>query len=36
MYTEKTDPMPVANWCHVEDGLVTRIRVVFDPRPMLG
>jgi ketosteroid isomerase-like protein len=31
-----TDPMPVANWSHVEDGKVTRVRVTFDPRPLLG
>ncbi len=23
----------VANWTHVEDGRITRIRVTFDPRP---
>lgn len=28
--------LPVANWSHVTDGKVDRIRVVFDPRPMLG
>jgi hypothetical protein len=27
--------IPTANWSHVEDGLVTRIRVTFDPRPLL-
>lgn len=29
-------PMQVANWTHVEDGLITAVRVTFDPRPMLG
>ncbi|AGC43227.1 hypothetical protein MYSTI_01896 [Myxococcus stipitatus DSM 14675] len=28
-------PVQVANWSHVEDGLITHIRVTFDPRPML-
>ncbi len=25
---------PVANFSHVEDGRITRIRVTFDPRPL--
>jgi hypothetical protein len=36
LHTATTDPIPVANWSHVEDGKVTRIRVTFDPRPLLG
>ena len=28
-------PVTVANWSHVEDGRITRIRVTFDPRPLL-
>jgi hypothetical protein len=28
------EPIPTANWSHVEDGLITRIRVTFDPRPL--
>lgn len=28
-------PVPVANWSHVENGRITRIRVTFDPRPLL-
>lgn len=27
-------PMQVANWTHVVDGLITAVRVTFDPRPM--
>ncbi|GAB18043.1 hypothetical protein GOEFS_045_00330 [Gordonia effusa NBRC 100432] len=27
-------PMQVANWTHVENGLITAVRVTFDPRPM--
>lgn len=29
-------PMPTVNWTHVENGLITAIKVTFDPRPMLG
>jgi hypothetical protein len=29
-------PTQVANWSHVENGLITRIRVTFDPRAMLA
>lgn len=29
------DPLPVANWMHVESGKITQIRVTFDPRPLL-
>jgi len=30
------DPVPVANWMHVEDGRITRIRAAFDPRGITG
>ncbi|MCP3097965.1 nuclear transport factor 2 family protein [Myxococcus sp. K15C18031901] len=30
------DAVPVANWSHVEHGRITRIRVTFDPRPILA
>jgi hypothetical protein len=30
------DPVPVANWARVTDGEVRRVRVAFDPRPLLG
>jgi ketosteroid isomerase-like protein len=33
--TATAGPLPVVNWSHVEDGLITRIRVTFDPRPLL-
>ncbi|HEY2638480.1 MAG TPA: nuclear transport factor 2 family protein [Streptosporangiaceae bacterium] len=33
--TANAGPLPVVNWSRVEDGLITRIRVTFDPRPML-
>ncbi len=33
--TATSGPLPVVNWSHVEDGLITRIRVTFDPRPLL-
>ncbi|MDT5009006.1 MAG: hypothetical protein QOH57_623 [Mycobacterium sp.] len=29
------DPVSVVNWCHIEGGLVQRVRVTFDPRPLL-
>jgi len=34
--TAAAGPLPVVNWSRVEDGLITRIRVTFDPRPILG
>jgi ketosteroid isomerase-like protein len=34
--TDQVGPLPVVNWSHVEDGRITRIRVTFDPRPLLG
>lgn len=33
--TSTAGPLPVVNWSHVEHGLITRIRVTFDPRPIL-
>ena len=33
--TSAAGPVPVVNWSHVEDGVITRIRVTFDPRPIL-
>ena len=36
LHTKGGDVLPVANWSHVTDGKVDRIRVVFDPRPLLG
>jgi hypothetical protein len=30
------EPVPVVNWCHVENGLIRAIRVAFDPRGMLA
>lgn len=35
LHTAEAPPCPVANWTHVEDGKITRIRVTFDPRPLL-
>ncbi len=34
LVTATTRPIPTANWSHVEDGLITCIRVTFDPRPL--
>jgi hypothetical protein len=30
------EPVPVANWMHVEDGKITRIRAAFDARGLAG
>jgi hypothetical protein len=35
LHTADAPPCPVANWTHVENGRITRIRVTFDPRPLL-
>jgi limonene-1,2-epoxide hydrolase len=35
LHSTGADPIPTVNWSHVEDGLITRIRVTFDPRPLL-
>ena len=34
--TAAAGPLPVVNWSRIEDGQITRIRVTFDPRPLLG
>ncbi|MGH3418771.1 MAG: hypothetical protein ACRDOD_04125 [Streptosporangiaceae bacterium] len=34
--TSVADPVPVANWMHIEDGKITRIRVAFDARGIAG
>jgi len=36
LHTKVAAPCPVVNWSHVENGKITRIRVTFDPRPLLG
>ncbi|MBV8711385.1 MAG: nuclear transport factor 2 family protein, partial [Solirubrobacterales bacterium] len=33
--TEKAGPLAIVNWSHIEAGRITRIRVTFDPRPLL-
>ena len=33
LHTATTEPLPTVNWSHVENGLISRIRAVFDPRP---
>ncbi len=35
LITATTEPIPTANWSHLENGLITRIRVTFDPRPLV-
>lgn len=34
LHTSVAPPISVANWSHVEDGRITKIQVVFDPRPL--
>ena len=34
--TNAAGPLAIVNWSHMQDGRITRIRVTFDPRPMLG
>jgi len=34
--TATAGPMAIVNWSHVEAGHITRIRVTFDPRPVLA
>jgi hypothetical protein len=34
--THDAGPIPVVSWSHIEDGRIERIRVTFDPRPLLG
>lgn len=36
LHTASTEPIPTVNWSHAEDGLITRIKVTFDPRPLLA
>lgn len=36
LHTAGASPCTVANWTHVEDGKITKIRVTFDPRPLLS
>lgn len=36
LHTSVAPPTPTANWMHVDDGKVTRIRVTFDPRALLA
>jgi ketosteroid isomerase-like protein len=35
LHTETAEPVPVANWAKVQDGKIQRVRVAFDPRPLL-
>jgi predicted ester cyclase len=36
LHTTIAEPTPVANWSHVENGRITRIRVTFDPRGLVS
>jgi hypothetical protein len=34
LHTANASPTPAATWMHIEDGKITRIRTVFDPREL--
>lgn len=34
--TRTAGPLAIVNWSHVDAGRITRIRVTFDPRPLLS
>jgi len=34
MHTARTDPLPTVNWRHEENGKITSIQAIFDPRPL--
>ncbi len=36
LHTADAPPCPVANWSHVSAGKIDRVRVTFDPRPLIG
>jgi len=36
LHTTVAPPAPTANWQHIEDGKITRIRVTFDPLAVTG
>ena len=36
LHTSVAPPAPTANWMHVRDGRIQRIRVTFDPRALLA
>jgi hypothetical protein len=36
LHTTKADPVPMANWSHLEDGKITTIRATFDARPLVA
>jgi hypothetical protein len=36
LHTSVAPPVPVANWCHAENGKIAHVRVAFDPRGLVG
>jgi len=36
LHTTVAPPCPTVNWSHVEDGKITAIRAVFDPRELVA
>jgi hypothetical protein len=35
LHTQNAPPCPTVNWSHIENGKINRVRVTFDPRPLL-
>ncbi|MDW6062353.1 hypothetical protein SAZ11_35445 [Streptomyces sp. FXJ1.4098] len=35
LHANDEEPVPAVNWLRVEGGRITRVRVAFDPRPIL-
>jgi SnoaL-like domain len=35
LHMRGVEPLPTANWSHIENGKITSIRATFDPRPMM-
>jgi ketosteroid isomerase-like protein len=36
LHMSGVEPIPTANWSHVENGKITAIRATFDPRPLFA
>ena len=36
LHTNQAPSCPTANWMHTENGKITEIRAVFDPRPLVS
>jgi ketosteroid isomerase-like protein len=36
LHSTDTEPVATVNWSHLQDGRITAIRALFDPRPILA